>query len=146
MEAEARKLLGTLRGDYIEDAPIGLSAHCNRVPVTDGHMVTMSVELSSPASPIEAIRVLNDFRCADVDGLPMAPEQPIIVRGEADRPQPRRDRMAGKGMTTVIGRVRAEPLFGDCGIKFMTLSHNTIRGAAGGSLLNAELCARWGLI
>ncbi len=146
MEAEARKLLGTLRGDYIEDAPIGLSAHCNRVPVTDGHMVTMSVELSSPASPMEAIRVLNAFHCADVDGLPMAPTRPIMVRDEVDRPQPRRDRMAGKGMTTVIGRVRAEPLFGDCGVKFMTLSHNTIRGAAGGSLLNAELCARWGLI
>ena len=146
MEAEARKLLGTLHDDHIDDAPIGLSAHCNRVQVTDGHMVTMSVELSSPAKPDEVIRVMTDFHCAEVDGLPMAPDQPVVVRCEADRPQPRRDRTTGKGMSTVVGRVRAEPLFGDCGVKFMTLSHNTIRGAAGGSLLNAELCARWGLI
>ncbi|MCL4507879.1 MAG: aspartate-semialdehyde dehydrogenase [Chloroflexi bacterium] len=146
MEAEARKLLGALRDDHIDDAPFGLSAHCNRVQVTDGHMVTMSVELSSPAKPEEVIRVLNDFHCADVDGLHMAPDRPVVVRDEPDRPQPRRDRMTGKGMSTVVGRVRAEPLFGDCGVKFMTLSHNTIRGAAGGSLLNAELCARWGLI
>ena len=148
LEAEARKLLGTLREDAasIEDAPIALSAHCNRVPVIDGHMVTMSVELSSPASPADAVRVLNDYRCADVEGLPMAPDQPVVVRTEVDRPQTRRDRMTGKGMSTVVGRVRPEPLFGECGVKFITLSHNTIRGAAGGSLLNAELAARWGLI
>jgi aspartate-semialdehyde dehydrogenase len=146
MEAEARKLLGVLREDGIEDAPIDLSAHCNRVPVIDGHVVTMSVELASPASPADVVHVLDAYRCAEVDGLPMAPEQPVVVRSEADRPQPRRDRMTGKGMSTVVGRVRAEPLFGACGVKFVTLSHNTIRGAAGGSLLNAELAARWGLI
>jgi aspartate-semialdehyde dehydrogenase len=147
-QAETRKLLGTLQKDAtrIEDAPLAVSAHCNRVAVIDGHMVTMSVELASPASPEEVVRVLNAYRCADVDGLPMAPDQPVVVRCEPDRPQPRRDRMTGKGMSTVVGRVRPEPLFGDCGVKYMTLSHNTIRGAAGGSLLNAELAARWGLI
>jgi aspartate-semialdehyde dehydrogenase len=146
MEAETRKLLGILRDDHVEDAPLALSAHCNRVAVIDGHIVTLSVELASPASPADAIRVLSEYRCADVAGLHMAPDQPVVVRAESDRPQPRRDRMTGKGMSTVVGRVRAEPLFGECGIKFVTLSHNTIRGAAGGSLLNAELAARWGLV
>lgn len=146
MEAEARKLLGVLRADGIEDAPIALSAHCNRVPVIDGHMVTMSVELASPAKPDEVIRVLDGYRCAEVAGLPMAPDQPVVVRGEPDRPQPRRDRLTAKGMSAVVGRVRAEPLFGDCGVKFITLAHNTIRGAAGGSLLNAELAWKWGLM
>ena len=146
LEAETRKLLGTLREDHIEDAPLALSAHCNRVAVIDGHMVTMSVELASPATPEEVTRTLNDYRCPEVNGLPMAPDQPVLVRNEPDRPQPRRDRLTGKGMTTVVGRVRAEPLFGDCGVKYITLAHNTLRGAAGGSLLNAELAAKWGLI
>lgn len=146
MEAEARKLLGELREDHIEDAGLALSAHCNRVPVIDGHVVTLSVELDSPATPDEAIRALNDYRYPEVAGLHTAPDQPVVVRGESDRPQPRRDRMTGGGMSAVVGRVRAEPLFGNCGVKFVTLSHNTIRGAAGGSLLNAELAAKWGLI
>jgi aspartate-semialdehyde dehydrogenase len=146
MEAEARKLLGTVRGDYVEDAPLALSAHCNRVPVVDGHTVTMSVELASPARPDDVAHVLAEYHCPEVGDLPMAPEHPIVVRGEPDRPQPRRDRLTGKGMSTVIGRVRAEPLFGDCGVKFVTLAHNTIRGAAGGSILNAEVVWKWGLI
>jgi aspartate-semialdehyde dehydrogenase len=143
LEAEARKLLGTLRdeGDGpagVIDAPIAVSAHCNRVPVIDGHIVTLSIELASPAAPDEVARVLRDYRRPEVAGLPTAPEQPIVVRAEPDRPQPRRDRLAGKGMSAVVGRVRAEPLFGDCGVKCVTLAHNTIRGAAGGSILNAE--------
>lgn len=141
LEAEARKLLGRLRDDGagVSDAPLALSAHCNRVPVIDGHTVTMSVELESPATPEEVVRVMAGYRRAEVAGLPMAPDQPIVVRPETDRPQPRRDRMTGRGMSTVVGRVRAEPLFGNCGVKFVTLTHNTIRGAAGGSLLNAEV-------
>jgi aspartate-semialdehyde dehydrogenase len=146
MEAEARKLLGRLSQDGVEDAPLSLSAHCNRVPVIDGHIVTMSVELATPAKAEDVMRVLSDFRCPEVSGLPMAPEQPIVVRSEPDRPQPRRDRMTGKGMSTVIGRVRPEPLFGTCGVKFVTLAHNTIRGAAGGSILNAEVMWKWGLL
>jgi aspartate-semialdehyde dehydrogenase len=146
LEAEARKLLGTLREDHIEDATLALSAHCNRVPVIDGHIVTMSVELGSPATPEEVSRTLSEYRFPEVKGLPMAPEQPIVVRSEPDRPQTRRDRLTGKGMSTVVGRVRPEPLFGSCGVKYVTLAHNTLRGAAGGSLLNAELAAKWGLI
>ena len=144
LEAEARKLLGTLRQngsgpDAVIDAPIAVSAHCNRVPVIDGHIVTLSIELAAPAKPQDVSRVLADYRRAEVAGLPTAPEQPIVVRTEPDRPQPRRDRLSGKGMSTVVGRVRAEPLFGDCGVKMVTLAHNTIRGAAGGSILNAEV-------
>ncbi len=144
LEAEARKLLGALRQDdhgalSVVDAPIAVSAHCNRVPVIDGHVVTLSIELASPASPDDVTRVLRDYRRAEVAGLPTAPAHPIVVRAEPDRPQPRRDRMAGKGMSAVVGRVRAEPLFGDCGVKCVTLAHNTIRGAAGGSILNAEV-------
>jgi aspartate-semialdehyde dehydrogenase len=143
LEAEARKLLGQLDGNKIDDAPFNVSAHCNRVPVIDGHMVTMSVELAQPATPAEVTQVLREFECEVTTGLPTAPKQPIIVRDEPDRPQPRKDRLAGggraAGMSCVVGRVRAEPLFGERGVKFMTLAHNTIRGAAGGSILNAEL-------
>lgn len=145
LEAEARKLLGQLNNDGIAPANFALSAHCNRVPVIDGHMVTMSVETERPITPEAAVQAMREYRCDDVAGLPTAPDYPIVVRDEADRPQPRRDRMTGKGMSVVVGRVRQEPLFGERGVKFMTLSHNTLRGAAGGSVLNAELLWRMGL-
>lgn len=148
MEAEARKLLGRLNGHAIHDAEFSLSAHCNRVPVLDGHLVTMSVETERPIGLDDAVRVLREFHHPLVAGLPTAPDCPIVVREEPDRPQPRRDRMAGSpvgGMSVVVGRVRREPLFGEHGIKFVTLSHNTIRGAAGGSVLNAELAWHMGL-
>ena len=148
LEAEARKLLGRLDGDAIHEAGFGLSAHCNRVPVIDGHMVTMSVETDRPITPEDALRVMREFRCEQVAGLPTAPDCPIVVREEPDRPQPRRDRLSGTpvgGMSVVVGRVRREPLFGDYGVKFVTLAHNTIRGAAGGSVLNAEVVWRMGL-
>jgi aspartate-semialdehyde dehydrogenase len=146
LQAEARKLLGRLRdgGDGVDDAPLALSAHCNRVPVIDGHMVALSIELETPAAPEEAARAMAAYRHPGVAGLPSAPERPIVVRDEPDRPQPRRDRMTGRGMSAVVGRVRAEPLFGACGVKCMTLAHNTIRGAAGGSLLNAEMLVKMG--
>ena len=145
LEAEARKLLGQFNGTGIQDASIGLSAHCNRVPVIDGHMVTMSVETENPITPAEAARAMREFRNDVVAGLPIAPDCPIVVREEADRPQTRRDRMTGNGMSIVVGRVRQESLFGAHGVKFITLSHNTIRGAAGGSVLNAESLWRLGL-
>lgn len=140
LQAEARKLLGayTFGAGKIDDAGFELSAHCNRVPVMDGHIVTMSVELATPATPEECARAMNDWRVDAVAGLPTAPAQPVVVREEADRPQPRRDRMTGGGMSTIVGRVRPEPLFGACGVKYVTLAHNTLRGAAGGSVLNAE--------
>ncbi|MBX7213233.1 MAG: aspartate-semialdehyde dehydrogenase [Thermoflexales bacterium] len=142
LELEARKLLGTLKDDHIEDAPLSVSAHCNRVNVADGHMVTMSVELETAATPEQVSEAMRTFACPSVAGLPSAPAQALVVHDAADRPQPRRDRMSGGGMSAVIGRVRAEPLFGERGVKYMTLAHNTIRGAAGGSLLNAETLLR----
>jgi aspartate-semialdehyde dehydrogenase len=145
LEAEARKLLGVFDGEKIQRAGFGISAHCNRVPVIDGHLVTMSVETEKPITAEDAARTMSEFRSECVAGLPTAPEQPIVVRDEPNRPQTRRDRMNGNGMSVTVGRVRPEPLFGECGVKFVTLSHNTIRGAAGGSLLNAELFLRMGL-
>jgi aspartate-semialdehyde dehydrogenase len=145
LEQEARKLLGTLGDAQINEASFPVSAHCNRVPVLDGHMVTVSVELASTASPEEASEVMRSFHCAATAGLPTAPECAIVVRNEPDRPQPRKDRMAGKGMSCVVGRVRCEHLFGNAGIKYMTLAHNTIRGAAGGSILNAEVLISQGI-
>jgi aspartate-semialdehyde dehydrogenase len=145
LEAEARKLLGAVSATGIQPATFALSAHCNRVPVIDGHMVTMSVETERPVTPEAAAQAMREYRCEAVAGLHTAPDYPIVVRDEANRPQPRRDRMAGMGMSIVAGRVRSEPLFGENGVKFMTLSHNTLRGAAGGSVLNAELLWRMGL-
>jgi aspartate-semialdehyde dehydrogenase len=115
------------------------------VHVIDGHMVTMSIETERPASPEAAIEAMRAFRSEHVAGLPSAPEAPIVVRDEPARPQPRRDRMTGNGMSVVAGRVRPEPLFGPHGLKLITLSHNTLRGAAGGSMLNAEAFCRMGL-
>jgi aspartate-semialdehyde dehydrogenase len=144
-EQEAQKLLGTLGDGQIEQASFPVSAHCNRVGVIDGHMVTMSVELATKTTPEEVTRVLRAFCSEMTQGLPMSPEHPIVVRDEPDRPQPRKDRLIGKGMSCVVGRIRREPLFDACGIKFMTLAHNTIRGAAGGSILNAEVFVKTGL-
>ena len=121
-----------------------ISAHTNRVAVSDGHMVCVSVEFDREVSPAEASACLAEFQApAVVRGLPSAPPHVIEVRAEADRPQPRKDRNAGKGMTTVVGRVRQDPLFH---VKFVVLSHNTIRGAAGASILNAELLAAQGWV
>jgi aspartate-semialdehyde dehydrogenase len=139
VETEPQKMLGRLNGGRVEPAPLKISAHTNRVAVTDGHMVCASVELDRAASPAEAAQAMAEFQApALVQTLPSAPHCVIEVRPEPDRPQPRRDREAGNGMTTVVGRVREDPLFH---VKFVVLSHNTIRGAAGGALLNAELLA-----
>ncbi|MGC8799533.1 aspartate-semialdehyde dehydrogenase [Chloroflexus sp.] len=137
LEVEPQKMLGQLRDDTIVPASFTTSAHCNRVPVLEGHLVCLSIELERKASPEEVADVLRAFRGLPQElRLPTAPEQPIIVRDEPDRPQPRRDRDAGRGMATVVGRIRPCSLFD---IKLIALSHNTIRGAAGASILNAEL-------
>jgi len=144
MEWEPRKMLGTFDGEGIQLADFVASAHTNRVPVTDGHTVCVSVELGRPASPEEAIQALRAYRGPEIaSDLPWAPRPPIIYRDEADRPQPKLDRRAGNGMTTVVGRLRSDPLFT---LKYVVFSHNTIRGAAGGSLVNAELLVKMGLI
>ncbi len=137
LESEPLKILGALRDSSLEMAPFKISAACNRVATQDGHMEAVSVELEKKASLEDLSRTLAQF-CGEPQKLrlPTAPEHPIIVRDEADRPQPRLDRDAEHGMATVIGRLR------ECSVldyKFVLLGHNTIRGAAGGTLLNAEL-------
>jgi aspartate-semialdehyde dehydrogenase len=144
VEAEPCKMLGRLDQSGVIDAPFKVSAHTNRVAVIDGHTVCVSIEFDRPIEPREAAQALADFQAPPiVQSLPSAPRCVIEVRSEADRPQPRRDRNTGNGMTTVVGRVREDPLFH---VKFVVLSHNTIRGAAGGSLLNAELLVAQGLV
>lgn len=144
VEWEPRKMLGSLDGDSIRLADFVISAHTNRVAVSDGHLVCASIELAKPATIQEAVQALAEYRAPEVSrDLPSAPQPPIIVRSEPDRPQPRLDRMAGNGMTTVVGRVRPDPLFT---LKLVVLSHNTIRGAAGGAIFNAELLLSMGLV
>jgi aspartate-semialdehyde dehydrogenase len=144
VEWEPRKMLGKLNHSKIDLADIKFSAHTNRVAVIDGHMVCVSVEFSSPADPEAAEAILREYRApASASELPSSPRPVIEVRNEADRPQPRLDRLSGKGMTTVVGRVRRDPILD---LKFVVLSHNTIRGAAGGSIYNAELLVNENLL
>jgi len=137
VEQEPLKMLGVFNGQKIDYAPITLSAHTNRVAVIDGHLVVTSVEFEKAVFPEEAKEVLAGFKAPEIVAeLPSAPFPVIVVREQADRPQPRRDRFEGKGMASVVGRLRPDPLFH---IKFANLAHNTIRGAAGGAILNGEL-------
>lgn len=145
IEAETRKLLGSWTdADGFSDADVVLSAHCNRVPVRDGHTECASVKLASPATPEDVIAAFESFRGVPQElNLPSAPAQPVIVRPERNRPQPTLDRDTARGMATIVGRVRPCPVLG---IKFALLGHNTIRGAAGASILNAELFRERGLL
>jgi aspartate-semialdehyde dehydrogenase len=145
VEWEPRKMLGKFGANGIEFLDAKFSAHTNRVAVIDGHIVCASVELAEPnVSPADAIRAFRSYQSpAAAANLPSTPQPAIVVREEADRPQPRMDRMTGKGMTTIVGRVRPDPLFH---LKFVVLSHNTIRGAAGGSIYNAELLVQENLL
>lgn len=143
VEVEPQKMLGQLRDGMIEAAPFTISAHCNRVPVLEGHMVCLSIGFERRPELEAVLAALRGFRSLPQElGLPSAPAQPIIVRDEPERPQTRRDRDAGAGMSTTVGRVRACPILD---YKLVCLSHNTIRGAAGGSLLNAELMHAQGI-
>jgi aspartate-semialdehyde dehydrogenase len=144
MEEETRKLLGRVNGDHIDMASFTMTAHCNRVAVEDGHTESVSVRLQKKASAEEIIAAFNEFRSTPQERkLPLAPEQPVVYDATPDRPQPRFDVDRGKGMTVSVGRLRP------CGVldwKFTVLSHNTIRGAAGAALLNAELLKVQGLL
>jgi aspartate-semialdehyde dehydrogenase len=144
LETELSKILGRVSGDAIERAGVVVSASCHRVPVVDGHLEAASLELATDVSPETAVRTLRAFD-GDVAGLelPSFRGRPIVVRDEPDRPQPRLDRDTGGGMAVVVGRVRRCPVLG---LKLELLAHNTIRGAAGGTLLNAELLAARELI
>ncbi|HEY2980284.1 MAG TPA: aspartate-semialdehyde dehydrogenase [Anaerolineales bacterium] len=144
VEWEPRKMLGTYGAGRVELSGIAISAHTNRVAVSDGHTVCASVELSRPADPEAAARAMSAYLApASARDLPSSPRPALQVRTEADRPQPRLDRLTGNGMTTVVGRVRRDPLLH---VKFVVLSHNTIRGAAGGSIYNAELLVNENLL
>jgi aspartate-semialdehyde dehydrogenase len=137
MEEETQKLLGTLNGSHIVPAPFAMSAQCNRVAVEDGHTESVSIRLKKKAQSEEMIAAWNDFRAEPQQlRLPSAPDQPVVYMTAPDRPQPRFDVDLGAGMTASVGRLRK------CNVldwKFTILSHNTIRGAAGAALLNAEL-------
>jgi aspartate-semialdehyde dehydrogenase len=144
METETLKMLGAFEEDRFVFADMSTSATCTRVPVIDGHVVVMSVALDASPTPDDIINAWNTFRAPDlIANLPSAPKQPLQYLPQIDRPQPRRDRQASNGMATSIGRLRECPILG---YKFVTLSHNTIRGAAGSSIINAELMAVQGLI
>jgi aspartate-semialdehyde dehydrogenase len=144
LQWEPLKMLGTMAGEQIELADIAISAHCNRVAVSDGHLVCMSVELGESVKPAQVAKTLAAYQAPpESRELPSCPSPVIAVSDQDDRPQPRLDRMTGKGMTTVVGRLREDPIFQ---LKLIVLSHNTIRGAAGGSILNAELLLNQGLI
>jgi aspartate-semialdehyde dehydrogenase len=142
IETEVNKLLGSLGEEAVTPAPITFSAHANRVPVEHGHTACISVAFEQAVTPEHAVEVLSGWRGHEIcEGLPSSPAQPLVVCAQPDRPQARRDVHRGRGMTTSIGRVRSDPLMD---LRLVALSHNTVRGAAGGSILNAEVLGRMG--
>ncbi|GAB4427841.1 MAG: aspartate-semialdehyde dehydrogenase [Anaerolineae bacterium] len=144
MGTEPNKMLGPLANGQVESAGIRISAHCNRVPVSDGHLVTVSVSFRDKPSQGDILEAWQSWNPVPQQlGLPTAPQPALVVRPEPNRPQPRLDRMAGGGMATIIGRLRP------CDVldyRFVCLAHNTVRGAAGGSVLNAELMFAQGML
>jgi aspartate-semialdehyde dehydrogenase len=144
MESEPQKLLGTWDGRRFIEAGLGISAHCNRVPVLDGHLECVSLGLKKIVSLGEVREALRTFEVDhELAALPTALRHPVILLDEENRPQPRRDVEAGGGMAAVVGRIRECPLHD---VKLTLLSHNLVRGAAGAALLNAELLAARGFI
>jgi len=144
MQQETQKILGDFMGDAIHPLAAKVSAHCNRVPVVDGHLVATSVELERKPSLDDLIEAINGFRSVPQQRkLPSAPAQPLQYLTAADRPQPRRDAERDRGMAVFIGRLRECPVLD---YKFIALGHNTIRGAAGAAVLNAELMYSEGLL
>ena len=144
MEAEPQKLLGKWDGSRFINAGLGISAHCNRVSVVDGHTECVSVRLKKTATIEEVREALRDFEVSEeLAALPTAVKHPVVVLEQDDRPQPRKDANTGHGMAAVVGRVRECPLLD---VKLTLLSHNLVRGAAGAALLNAELLAARGFL
>ena len=144
MESETQKILGDFAGDKIAPLPAAVSAHCNRVAVIDGHMVTVSVELAEKPGVAALAEAMARYRGVPQEkSLPSAPKQPVHVMTEENRPQPRKDVMLENGMAVSVGRIR------ECSIldyKMVILAHNTIRGAAGAAVLNAELLLEEGFL
>jgi aspartate-semialdehyde dehydrogenase len=142
IETEICKMLGRRNDTRIDPADIRISAHANRVAVENGHTVCLSVDFGAHVSAEAALEVLREWRGdASARDLPSSPPRALVVTDQPDRPQPRRDVDAGRGMTVTVGRVRADPLFD---VKLVAMGHNTIRGAAGASVLNAELLVATG--
>lgn len=144
MESETQKIMGDLVNGGFRPLEAKVSAHCNRVPVVDGHMVCISVELEKKPG-VEAIRkAFDEYTSLPQERkLPSAPDRPVIYMEAADRPQPRRDVERENGMAVFVGRLRECPVFD---YKFIACGHNTIRGAAGAAVLNAELMHSEGLL
>jgi aspartate-semialdehyde dehydrogenase len=141
MEAETLKLLGKLEGHGVTPLKARITAHCNRVAVEDGHTECVSIKLVRPATREQILAAWEEFRPLAGQKLPTAPDQPVQFAPQNDRPQPRLDRNRDHGMAVTVGRLRP------CGLldwKFVALSHNTVRGAAGATILNAELLASLG--
>jgi aspartate-semialdehyde dehydrogenase len=144
IEKETLKILGHVHQGKIMDAPMNVSAQCHRVNVSDGHMAAVRVKLNKLATVDEVKQTFASYKALPQElKLPSAPESPIIVRDEVDRPQPRLDRDAGSGMSVTIGRVQEDNVLD---YRFVALSHNTIRGAAGAAILNAELLIACGIL
>jgi aspartate-semialdehyde dehydrogenase len=144
IECEANKILGRLGGSGVEPHPLVISAQTTRVPVLDGHTELVSVAFDERPSGAAIERTLREFSGRPQrEFFPTAPAQPIVVSSECNRPQPRLDVTAGHGMAVTVGRVRPCPVLD---WKMVVLGHNTVRGAAGGALLNAELLVADGLI
>jgi len=144
IETETKKILGRFVDERIDHATMAVSAQCHRVNVADGHMAAVHVKLARKADLRELRETLASFRSLPQEmGLHSAPAAPIVVRDEADRPQPKLDRDAGRGMTITIGRLMPDAVLD---YRFVVLSHNTIRGAAGAAILNAELLIALGYL
>ena len=144
IQSETCLLLGKMIADDRIPAEIGISVQVNRVPVSDGHTISIAVKFERAPSVEEAIQVLENYRgLQPTNNLPNAPKHPIVVRKEIDRPQPRRDRNANNGMSVIVGRIRQCPLLD---LRMVSVVHNTLRGAASGSILNAELLVASGFV
>ena len=141
VETEPLKLLGKFDGEKVIPADIKVSASCHRVPVIDGHLEAVWVEFDKAVDVDDVVKAFESLE--PLKDLPTSPEKVIIVRNEVDRPQPRLDRDAGRGMSVVVGRLKKVE---DNVIRYLVLGHNTVRGAAGASILNAELMVKEGYI
>ncbi|KZX17394.1 aspartate-semialdehyde dehydrogenase [Methanobrevibacter cuticularis] len=139
MESETLHLLGTLDGSDVTNANFGLSASCHRVAVVDGHTEAVFVELDNDVDIEDIKNTMKNFKSIPQDlNLHSAPKNPVLIREENDRPQPRMDRNTNNGMSVTAGRLRKDPAF-ENSFKYILVGHNTVRGAAGASILNAEL-------
>jgi len=144
MQQETQKILGDFDGSRVRDLAARVSAHCNRVPVVDGHTVTVSVEFSSKPAEADLLQAFHGFTSVPQERrLPSAPPAPVIYMTQPNRPQPRKDVERERGQAVFVGRLRPCPAFD---YKFVAMGHNTVRGAAGAAVLNAELMVTEGLL